>query len=119
VLDKECTHWIRTRIQLIHKPLVPRIDTILEHIAHSLKQAFLATSLPAGQAQRHLPGEVLGLAGIDEGVADDPLLVGQQLTSGPGRDGLVGFPDEGDDEGFDGVDELVGVNDVVEKGGLK
>lgn len=35
-------HRIRTRIQLIQEPLVPRIDTILEYLFHNLHQALLS-----------------------------------------------------------------------------
>lgn len=94
------------RVELVKEALVPRVDAVLQHPSHEVQHRVLAAR-PLGQLKREPLEQLLGRVLLHEHI---PLL---PLTSSNGgvparleRRRLVGFPDEGDDERLDGVEEL-------------
>jgi len=100
------TYRIGAGIELIHEALIPGVHTILEYLLDGIQQTPNATALSRRQREGHLLGKVLGLPVVDEGILDNAIGVRKQLTDSPGWHSLIGRPDEGDDQGFDGIEEL-------------
>lgn len=113
--EKTKTYRISTRIQLIQKPLIPRIHAITQQRSHHIDQPLLASRFLfkaqklVRRVRRQDGFQLLGRVVLNEGCPGPTARHGESVAGVLCYCVFIGGADEGDYEGLDGVEELCGV----------
>lgn len=99
----ESSYSIRRSIQLIQKPLIPRINTIPQHLLHRLQQPLLPLPTP-GKVKTHQTDEFFRPVVFYQSGSRTAPTHGETVAGGFGRCIFIGGFDERDDEGLNGFE---------------
>lgn len=95
-----------SRIQLVEEPLVPSVDAVLKNLLDHVKKAIFPKAITVWQSEFQSRDEVLWLLSVDKDVVGQSINADRGISLGFLRCGVIGSPDEGDNEALDSIEQL-------------